>query len=75
MQAVAHGPAPRPRCCRPWRRITDAIDNDLAGLAAARTRRAMNGVMLVVAGGYVATLVAFAGACDLYLSWDARRRR
>ena len=51
------------------------IDNDLAGLAAARTRKAMNGVMLVVAGGYVATLVAFAGACDLYLSWDARRWR
>ena len=51
------------------------FDNDLAGLAAARTRKAMNGVMLVVAGGYVATLVVFAEACDLYLSWDARRRR
>ena len=51
------------------------FDNDLAGIAAARTRNAMNGVMLVVAGGYVATLVAFAEACDLYLSWDARRRR
>jgi hypothetical protein len=51
------------------------FETDLAGPTRARTRKAMNGVMLVVAGGYVATLMAFAGACDLYLSWDARGRR
>jgi len=33
----------------------------------------MNAVMLVLAWGYLATLVAFAEACDLYLAWDAGR--
>ena len=51
-----------------------SFENDVAGRTRARRRKALNGVMLVVAGGYVATLTAFAEACDLYLSWDARRR-